>query len=96
MSLRACLRPSLLGCAVVGLLAVTALPASAQVMDFFCSTLSVGCEPPPPPPPPAPMVEAPAPEPMKKVAHKKVKPKKVAKVEKKTAAPAEAAAPAAK
>ena len=62
-------RRFLLGFSVALLTATTALPAAAQVGDFFCSTLSIGCEPPPPPPAP---VLAPAPEveqPKKKVRH---------------------------
>ncbi len=62
-------RRLLLGFSVVLLTATTALPAAAQVGDFFCSTFSLGCEPPPPPPAPA---LAPAPE-VEQPAKKKVR-----------------------
>ena len=70
-------RHYVLAFSVAGVLASSVLPASAQVADFFCSTFSVGCEPPPPPPPaPTPVVEEPAPK--KKVRHAKAKPKHTA------------------
>ena len=72
-------RRLLLGFGIALLTTATALPASAQVGDFFCSTFSLGCEPPPPPPAP---VLAPAPEveqPKKKVRHaRKATPKRTA------------------
>jgi outer membrane biosynthesis protein TonB len=89
------IRKAFIGMAVLGTLAVTTLPASAQVAEFFCSTFSIGCEPPPPPPPPPapiPAVQETTPPPPKHVHHHhKPKPKH-------TAAPkpdADAAPPAA-
>ncbi len=72
------------------ILAASALPAAAQVQDFFCSTFTIGC---PEPPPPAPIpVQAPEPAPPPVKHKKKVKKKVVAS---KTAEPKadDAAAP---
>lgn len=88
MGLRSVITASGVAC----LLAVTTMPASAQVADFFCSTFSLGCEPPPPPPPPAP--PPPAPEPVEPVHHGHRMHHKVKKV-KHTAEPKADAAPAA-
>ena len=82
------IRKILLGAGAIALLAGTTAPASAQVGDFFCSTLSVFCPDPPPPPPPAPMAEAP-PEPVKHRV-KKHKAVKKAKAKKEAAEPAAA------
>ena len=78
----------ILATGVVGMLAASALPASAQVQDFFCNTFTIGCPDAPPPPPPAaiPVQSAdPAPEaakPRHHVKKKKVAKAKVAKAEK--------------
>ena len=69
-------RKFILALGAAGILASTSMPVAAQVGDFFCSTLSIGCEPPPPPPPPAPVVEEPVVK--KKVRHAKAKPKRTA------------------
>ena len=70
-------RRFVVGLSVAVLTTLTALPASAQVGDFFCSTFSIGCEPPPPPPlAPAPIVEQPAPKKVRKA--RKAVPKRTA------------------
>ena len=68
----------ILSAGVVGLLAASALPASAQVQDFFCNTFTIGCPDAPPPPAPIPVQATdPAPAPVKAKHH--AKKKKVAK-----------------
>ncbi len=74
----------ILSTGVVGLLAASALPASAQVQDFFCNTFTIGCPDAPPPPAPIPVQATdPAPEPVKAKHHakKKVAKAKVAKAD---------------
>ena len=84
----------ILATGAAGLLAATVLPASAQVQDFFCNTLTIGC-PDAPPPAPIPVQAAePAPAPVKAKHHvKKKKPTKAKEAKADSADKADAAEP---
>ena len=61
-------RTIFIGLAAAGLVALSTVPAAAQLDDFLCSTFSYKCAPPPPPPPPQLAPEA-APTPVSTAKH---------------------------